>query len=462
MSSRSNYKFVQTAPDDLTEELITTYEGITGHTVQPSDPERLFIAWVADFLVKERENQNYIGNQNIPSRAIGENLNALGEFIFGLERKTIRPAQCTMRFRRQALIYGSEAIVIPEGTRVTDESQTLYWKTASEAVIPANSMYVDVLAVCETEGVIGNGYVAGQINTLVDSVLPGVNAVKNINTSAGGSDEQTDDEYFELLRKSMASFSTAGPRAAYEYYAKSVSDDIADVKVIQPVITRTGTLDAYTKDGAPYYFLGGEQMDIYSLKVYEHDSSTPLTLSVDYAPYYSNGLLKLSIPAGSAIRQASQIDYEIIQKRAGYVYIYALMKNGIIAGSSTKDAILEACSAENVRPLTDCVSVEDAQVQTYTISLRYYVSEESQLSMTDIAEAVNDAVWQYINWQSARLGRDINPDYLKGLLMQAGIKRVDITSPVYTHLSDGSDGTAPQLAMLSADPVIRNGGYEDE
>ena len=462
MSSRSNYKFVSTTPDDLLEELITNYEGITGHTVQPSDPERLFIAWIADFLIKERENQNYVGNQNIPSRAVGENLNALGEFIFGIERKPTQAAQCTMRFRRQSLIWGSQAIVIPEGTRVTDESQTLYWKTIREAVIPANGMYVDVTAECETEGEVGNGYVAGQINTLVDSVLPGVTTIRNTNTSAGGSDEQTDDEYFEILRQSMASFSTAGPRAAYEYFARSVSDDIADVKVIQPVITRTGTLDAYTKNDSPYYFLGGEQLDLNTLKVYEHGGSTALTESVDYTPSYSNGLLRLTIPVNSAIRQASQIDYEIVQKRAGHVYIYAMMKDGSLAGSVTKNAILAACSAENVRPLTDYVSVQDAEMQSYSISFRYYVSDQSQSAMTDIAEAIEEAVQEYIEWQSSKLGRDINPDYLKGLLMQTGIKRVDITSPTFTHLSDGSDGTAPQLAVLSGDPNVQNGGYEDE
>lgn len=462
MSSRSNYKFVQTTPDDLIEELIVTYEGITGHTVQPSDPERLFIAWVADFLVKERENQNYIGNQNIPSRAVGENLDALGEFIYGVPRKTIKAARCTIRFSRGTVIWGSQAVVIPEGTRVTDESQTLYWRTVNEAVIPVSSRYIDVVAECESDGEIGNGYVAGQINTLASSTISGVTSIKNIDTSAGGSDEQTDEEYFEILRKSMAAFSTAGPRAAYEYFARSVSDDIADVKVIQPVITRSGTLAAYERESTPYYFLGGEQMDINTLEVYEHGSTTPLTLSVDYTPYYSNGLLRITIPMNSSIRQADQIDYKIIQKRAGYVYIYAMMKDGTLAGSVIKNAIFEACSAETVRPLTDYVSVEDATTQNYSIDFTYYVSDEAQSSLADISEAVEEAVAEYITWQSSKLGRDINPDYLKGLLMQTGIKRVTITSPTFTHLSDGTDGSVPQLAVLSGDPSITNGGYEDE
>ncbi len=463
MSSRSNYKFVSTTPEDLTRELITAYEGLTGHTVQPSDPERLFIAWIADFLVKERENQNYVGNQNIPSRAVGENLDALGEFIYGVARKPTQAARCTMRFSRGMVIYDSQAIVIPEGTRVTDESHTLYWRTVSEAVIPYNGRYVDVIAECESEGYVGNGYVAGQITTLVDSVIPGVTSIRNIDTSAGGSDEQTDDEYFELLRQSMAAFSTAGPRAAYEYIAKSVSDDIADVRVVRPVITRTGTLGVYIKDGStPAYFIGGEQMKINTLKVYAHGGSTPLSSGTDYVADYANGLLTITIPSNSSVYAATQIDYEIVQQRAGYVYIYAMMKDGSLAGSVTKNAILEACSAENVRPMTDYVSVQDAQTQSYSISLTYYVSDQAQSSMADIAEAVTAAVAEYIEWQSAKLGRDINPDYLKGLLMQTGIKRVTITSPTFTHLSDGSDGAVPQLVALSGTPNSINGEQEDE
>ena len=81
---------------------------------------------------------------------------------------------------------------------------------------------------------------------------------------------------------------------------------------------------------------------------------------------------------------------------------------------------------------------------------------------------------EYIQWQSAKLGRDINPSKLHALLMQAGVKRVEISSPLFTHLRDGSpalnadmsyDSTdmVPQLAQINTDGVqIRNGGYEDE
>ena len=59
------------------------------------------------------------------------------------------------------------------------------------------------------------------------------------------------------------------------------------------------------------------------------------------------------------------------------------------------------------------------------------------------------------------MGRDINPSYLVGLLMQTGIKRVELTAPVFTVLRDGSDRTVPQVAALRSLDVV-DGGYEDE
>ena len=59
------------------------------------------------------------------------------------------------------------------------------------------------------------------------------------------------------------------------------------------------------------------------------------------------------------------------------------------------------------------------------------------------------------------MGRDINPSKLIGLLMQTGIKRVDLTSPSFTALKDGSDNAAPQVAEVG-EITATNGGHEDE
>ena len=48
------------------------------------------------------------------------------------------------------------------------------------------------------------------------------------------------------------------------------------------------------------------------------------------------------------------------------------------------------------------------------------------------------------------------------MLMETGIKRVDMIEPVFVSLKDGSGKDAPQLARLAGAPEIVNGGYEDE
>ena len=54
-------------------------EEITGRSVLPADLEKLYIQWVKAAILQERVLNNYTGNQNIPSRAEGENLDALAE-----------------------------------------------------------------------------------------------------------------------------------------------------------------------------------------------------------------------------------------------------------------------------------------------------------------------------------------------------------------------------------------------
>ena len=77
---------------------------------------------------------------------------------------------------------------------------------------------------------------------------------------------------------------------------------------------------------------------------------------------------------------------------------------------------MAACSEDTVRPLTDQVFVEDAEKIEYDISCTYYIQEGVQKSAAELKAAVNAAVKEYAAWQSARMGRDINPPYLVGLL----------------------------------------------
>ena len=68
----TEYKFVQADSAAVLSELTAKYEDLTGRTLLPADPDRIFISWVADIIAQERALLNYAANQNIPSRAAGE------------------------------------------------------------------------------------------------------------------------------------------------------------------------------------------------------------------------------------------------------------------------------------------------------------------------------------------------------------------------------------------------------
>ena len=132
-----DYQFVPVDAGAVSTLLISAYEAITGATVQPASPENLFIQWVANVIVQERSLTNYVGNQNIPSRAEGENLDALGELFYERDRPAAKAAVATERFNISAA--QTSAILIPAGTRVTDNDRVLYWETVADVFIPAGN-----------------------------------------------------------------------------------------------------------------------------------------------------------------------------------------------------------------------------------------------------------------------------------------------------------------------------------
>ena len=462
MARNDEYQFVSTDSSTVIANLVNAYQEITGRTLQPSDPDKLFLSWVADAIIKGNVRVNYVGNQNIPSRAEGVNLDALGEWIYSLARKEAQVSTCTMRFH--IVSEQSTAITIPAGTRVTTSLQSLVWATTVDTLIPIGSTYVDVKAVCDTPGTAGNGYVVGQIDTLVDKDnIMFFDYCENITETDGGTDRQDDETYFQAMRRVLDSFSTAGAEGAYIFWAKSVSDKITDVRAVRPRESISLTLNVYERAGSRFAFFGGNYVDTATIKVYAHGSSEEAALGTDYYVDYINvpNMARIELLDSGALFGEDSIDIEYEQDLPGHVFIYALMDDGEIASDTIKDEIYKACNAATVRPLTDYVSTRDPEIVQYDIDFTYYVSEDAQISLTDIQTALNYQVNRFIKWQYAKLGRDINPSMLENMLMQTGIKRVDIRSPTFVHLRSGDSFDVPQVARVDDINVV-NGGYEDE
>lgn len=140
--------------------------------------------------------------------------------------------------------------------------------------------------------------------------------------------------------------------------------------------------------------------------------------------------------------------------KPGNVEIYPLLTDGKLPSQEILDAVLEACSAEDVRPDTDYVHVLTPQIVFYDLSVSYWIDRTNATRAASIQSAVQQALEGWIAWQRTRLGRDINPSELTRRMVAAGAKRVEIASPFFTVLS------AREVAILNGNTVTY-GGLED-
>lgn len=118
----------------------------------------------------------------------------------------------------------------------------------------------------------------------------------------------------------------------------------------------------------------------------------------------------------------------------GIVDIRFVLKDGELPGAAMIDTVEKYLSAEDVRPLTDLVQVSAPDTVEYELNLTWFMAQENSTQYALIQSAVNKSVQDYLLWQKQMPGRDINPSELTRLIMQAGAKRVEISSPAFQKL----------------------------
>ena len=137
------------------------------------------------------------------------------------------------------------------------------------------------------------------------------------------------------------------------------------------------------------------------------------------------------------------------------VRVRYLLENGSIPESESISRLKEYLSNPSIKPLTDSIEVLAPVKKTYSINITYYVNSSDQSRAANIQLKVVAAINDYINWQKSEIGRDINPDVLRQKVLNAGAKRVDIASPVFTVVDEDS------VASLTSQSVTY-GGLEND
>ena len=165
-------------------------------------------------------------------------------------------------------------------------------------------------------------------------------------------------------------------------------------------------------------------------------------------------------PEDAYIYHAKNYDPEIgdilpSSPSAGVVDIRFIMADGSLPTAGEIAGLKAYLEAADRKPLTDSLQVGAPTAVNYQITLTYYINKSDQSSASAIQSAVTQAIEDYKTWQGGKIGRDINPDELLGLLKQAGVKRAVITYPAYTTL------TTAQVASCTG-TTVTYGGIEND
>ena len=425
-------EFITTDAEVIRSEILTELESNVGEPLYPGDERRLFGEALVAVFVSVYNALNDAARQKMLRYARGEVLDALGERV-GVVRIAPTAARTTLRFSITEPV--GENILIPQGTRVTSDS-THYFATTSAAVIEVGNTFVDVEAASVEGGEAYNGIPIGGINSLVDPIVY-VDRVANITETTGGGNEESDDSLRERIKAAPSKLSTAGPINGYKYWAMSADSKIIDVAVKSEQETLTRELPVY--DGKA--FKGGDQLLLDTLTVYKPNGSQAAENS-DYTANYVDGLLPITLNQSGALAGAQTVRIAIEQTNAGVVKIVPMCAAGEVPDEAILAKVLAAVNASEVRPLTDLVKVEAPEVVEYDIELTYYTNATDESDCILTVEGAGGAIDKFNEWQSSELGRDINPDKLRALILApsgedaVGASRVVITSPTFTELND--------------------------
>lgn len=137
------------------------------------------------------------------------------------------------------------------------------------------------------------------------------------------------------------------------------------------------------------------------------------------------------------------------------VIIEFIMENGELPTEGIIQGLQIYLADEQIRPLTDKVTVKAPDTVDYKLDVKYYINS-SDLKRADTIKAnVAAAIEQYIIWQRSKIGRDINPSQLIQMMVSAGAKRVEVKLPVFQVIG------ATNVAKLVGQSVTY-GGIEDD
>lgn len=408
------------------------------------DPMRCLIEACVDIFSQIVYLIDNDGKMNFLKYAYGEYLDHLG-LLKGVYRKDAQPASVTMQFSASeqpeidivipegtevaadddtyfatdtdctipaavrsattltlTLTAQSNDFTIPAETKVMDDDESIIFHTTDPVTIASGATTATVNAVADDPGELENGHPDGTF-TKFGINIPGLTKISNTETSGG-------------IDTSLAVSVTATCEDDGEIGNGYTPGDIAEL------IDEIAGVDACTNLDTSAGGSNTEDDDELRERIYNAPalySTTGPILAYKYkAEDYSDDIQ----------------DVQVVSPSDGKVDVYVLLTGGMLPGEAVLKEIGNYLSADTVRPLTDQVTVNAPTVVNYDITATYHIRKSDAKAEDTIKNDVSDALEAYQTWQSAQIGRQIDPTELVGLMREAGAVQVVVTSPAITAI----------------------------
>lgn len=233
---------IGTDPNVILAAMISEFESSSGRTLYPAQVERLLINLYAYRESLTRTQIEAVAKSLLLVYAVYPIIDYLG-LLVGVSRLAAQPSTVPLEFTLIRALTVS--LTIPSGTQVGTSDGSYIFALTEDLIIAAGTTTGTATGTCTTAGTGGNGYVAGQIATLINANSL-VSSVANTATSSGGTVTETDDHLRSRIQMAPSQFSVAGPEAAYRALAFGASSSVSDVSVDTP---QPGTVQLYVLCG---------------------------------------------------------------------------------------------------------------------------------------------------------------------------------------------------------------------
>lgn len=118
------------------------------------------------------------------------------------------------------------------------------------------------------------------------------------------------------------------------------------------------------------------------------------------------------------------------------ISVYLLCEDGELPSEELIEMTEKYLTQNNIKALTDKITVKPAERVEYSINLTYKVSKPDQTRASEIKENVEAAIDEYIDSIGLKMGKAINPEMLKKVAYVAGASSVEVVSPAYNEIAE--------------------------